>query len=63
LVADNNTLLHEMIHQLLFGRGEPAGHNSAGWRRETGWAPALLVARSSVAASIGSRWSFLVVGA
>jgi hypothetical protein len=34
LVADNNTLLHEMIHQLLFERGEPAGHDSEGWRRE-----------------------------
>jgi len=34
LVADNNTLLHEVIHQLLFGRGEPAGHDSEGWRRE-----------------------------
>ena len=34
LLADNNTLLHEMIHQLLFERGEPAGHDSDGWRRE-----------------------------
>jgi hypothetical protein len=34
LLADNNTLLHEMIHQLLFERGEPASHDSAGWRRE-----------------------------
>ena len=34
LLADNNTLLHEMIHQLLFERGEPAGHHSEGWRRE-----------------------------
>jgi hypothetical protein len=34
LLADNNALLHEMIHQLLNERGEPAGHDSAGWRRE-----------------------------
>jgi hypothetical protein len=34
LRADNNSLLHEMIHQLLFERGEPAGHDSDGWRRE-----------------------------
>lgn len=34
LLADNNTLLHEMVHQFLFERGEPAGHDSAGWRRE-----------------------------
>ena len=34
LLADNNTLLHEMIHQLLFERGEPAGHDSEAWRRE-----------------------------
>lgn len=34
LLADNNTLLHEMIHQLLFERGEPAGHDGDGWRRE-----------------------------
>jgi len=34
LLANNNTLLHEMIHQLLFERGEPAGHDSEGWRRE-----------------------------
>ena len=34
LLADNNTLLHEMIHQLLFECGEPAGHDSDGWRRE-----------------------------
>src|SRR5215467_5851172 len=34
LLADNNALLHEMIHQLLFERGEPAGHDSEGWRRE-----------------------------
>jgi hypothetical protein len=27
-------LLHEMVHQLLFERGEPAGHASDGWRRE-----------------------------
>jgi hypothetical protein len=34
LLADNNTLLHEMIHQLLYERGEPASHDSEGWRRE-----------------------------
>jgi hypothetical protein len=34
LLADNGTLLHEMIHQNLFERGEAAGHDSAGWRRE-----------------------------
>ena len=30
--ADNNTQLHEMIHQLQFERGEPAGHDRDGWR-------------------------------
>jgi hypothetical protein len=34
LLADNNTLLHEMVHQFLFEHGEAAGHASAGWRRE-----------------------------
>jgi hypothetical protein len=34
LVADVNTLLHEMVHQYLFERGEPAAHASEGWRRE-----------------------------
>jgi hypothetical protein len=34
LLADNNTLLHEMVHQFLFERGEEAGHSSDGWRRE-----------------------------
>lgn len=34
LLADNNTLLHEMVHQYLFERGEAAAHMSAGWRRE-----------------------------
>jgi hypothetical protein len=34
LLADNGTLLHEMIHQLLQQRGEPSAHASAGWRRE-----------------------------
>src|SRR5262245_2196928 len=34
LVADNNTLLHEMVHQHLFERGENAAHASEGWRRE-----------------------------
>jgi hypothetical protein len=33
-VADNNTLLHEMLHQCLFERSERAGHDSEGWRRE-----------------------------
>jgi hypothetical protein len=32
LIADNNTLLHEMVHQCLFERGEDASHKSAGWR-------------------------------
>jgi len=30
LLADNNTLLHEMIHRLLYERGEPASHDSDG---------------------------------
>jgi hypothetical protein len=34
LLADNHTLLHEMIHQFLSERGEDAAHDSAGWRRE-----------------------------
>jgi hypothetical protein len=34
LVADANTLLHEMIHQHLHERGESAEHQSDGWRRE-----------------------------
>jgi hypothetical protein len=34
LLADNNTLLHEMLHQFLFERGEDAAHLSGGWRRE-----------------------------
>jgi hypothetical protein len=34
LLADNNTLLHEMVHQYLFERGEYAGHDGDGWRRE-----------------------------
>lgn len=34
LVADNDTLLHEMIHQYLFECGESPGHESNGWRRE-----------------------------
>jgi hypothetical protein len=34
LLADNCTLLHEMVHQYLFERGEDASHASEGWRRE-----------------------------
>ena len=34
LLADNNTLLHEMVHQLLYERGEPVGRDSDVWRRE-----------------------------
>jgi len=34
LLADNGTLLHEMIHQYLFERGEHAGHDGSPWRRE-----------------------------
>jgi hypothetical protein len=34
LLADNNTLLHEMVHQFLFERSERAGHDGAPWRRE-----------------------------
>jgi hypothetical protein len=34
LLADNNTLLHEMVHQFLFERGEDPAHLSKGWRRE-----------------------------
>jgi hypothetical protein len=34
LVADNNTLLHEMVHQGLAEAGEDAKHDGAGWRRE-----------------------------
>jgi hypothetical protein len=34
LLADNNTLLHEMVHQFLNERGEDAKHRSNGWRRE-----------------------------
>jgi hypothetical protein len=34
LLADNNTLLHEMLHQLLHERGEDAKHAGDGWRRE-----------------------------
>jgi hypothetical protein len=34
LLADNNTLLHEMVHQLCFERGEPAEHAGKPWRRE-----------------------------
>lgn len=34
LVADYNTLLHEMLHQFLFERGEYPSHDGAPWRRE-----------------------------
>ena len=34
LLADNGTLLHEMVHQFLFERGEHAGHDGEPWRRE-----------------------------
>jgi hypothetical protein len=34
LLADNCTLLHEMVHQFLFERGEYPSHDGAGWRRE-----------------------------
>jgi hypothetical protein len=34
LVADSNTLIHEMVHQFLFERGEYPAHNGAPWRRE-----------------------------
>jgi hypothetical protein len=34
LLANNDTLLHEMVHQLLFERGEYAGHDGEPWRRE-----------------------------
>jgi hypothetical protein len=34
LLADNNTWLHEMVHQFLNERGENAKHLSDGWRRE-----------------------------
>jgi hypothetical protein len=33
-LADNCTLLHEMVHQALNERGEDASHTSEGWRRE-----------------------------
>jgi hypothetical protein len=34
LLADNCTLLHEMVHQCLFERGEYAGHDGQAWRHE-----------------------------
>jgi hypothetical protein len=34
LVADMNTLIHEMVHQFCFERGEDASHGGAPWRRE-----------------------------
>ena len=34
LVADNCTLLHEMLHQYLHERGECAKHSDEPWRRE-----------------------------
>jgi len=47
LVADNNTLLHEMVHQLPFERGEDASHKSEGWRREIMRLNKLITARRS----------------
>src|SRR6516164_10223907 len=34
LLADNCTLLHEMVHQFLFERGEYPSHDGEPWRRE-----------------------------
>jgi len=34
LLADNDTLLHEMVHQFLFKRGEYPSHDGEPWRRE-----------------------------
>jgi hypothetical protein len=34
LVGDNDTLLHEMVHQFLVEHHEDPAHMSAGWRRE-----------------------------
>jgi RecA-family ATPase len=34
LLADNDTLLHEMVHQFLFERGEYPSHDGEPWRRE-----------------------------
>jgi hypothetical protein len=34
LLADNNTLLHEMIHAYLNQRGEHSGHDGESWRCE-----------------------------
>jgi hypothetical protein len=34
LLADNGVLLHEMVHQVLFERGQDAAHASEGWRNE-----------------------------
>jgi hypothetical protein len=34
LIADNNTLLREMLHQYLFERGEDPVHMGEPWRRE-----------------------------
>lgn len=34
LVADNSVLLHEMIHQCLFERGEYPSHDGEPWRKE-----------------------------
>jgi hypothetical protein len=34
LVADSHTLIHEMVHQFLFERGEYPAHDGALWRRE-----------------------------
>jgi hypothetical protein len=34
LLADNCSLLHEMVHQFCFERGEYAGHDGKPWRHE-----------------------------
>jgi hypothetical protein len=34
LVTDNNTLLHEMLHQFLFKRDEDPAHTGMRWHRE-----------------------------
>ena len=51
LVADNNTLLHEMLHQFLHERGENPKHAGAPWRREIMRLTKLSPARTSGPAS------------